>query len=65
MGNKKVLVTGATGYIGGRLVPSLLGSGYQVRVFVRDRARLQEREWEDKVEIVQGDVLKPETLINS
>ena len=62
MGNKKVLVTGATGYIGGRIVPRLLDLGYQVRVLVRDPARLQGREWVGMVDVVQGDVFKPETL---
>jgi len=60
--NKKILVTGATGYIGGRIVPRLLNLGYPVRVLVRDPARLQGREWVGKVDIVQGDVFKPETL---
>lgn len=62
MENKQVLVTGATGYIGGRIVPRLLDLGYRVRVLVRDPARLQGRDWEEMVEVVQGDVLKPETL---
>jgi uncharacterized protein YbjT (DUF2867 family) len=57
-----VLVTGATGYIGGRLVPRLIEAGYRVRVLARDPARLVGRSWFDQVEIVQGDVLKPETL---
>ena len=57
-----ILVTGATGYVGGRLVPRLLEAGYQVRCLVRDPARLQGRPWFGQVEIVQGDVLKPETL---
>jgi uncharacterized protein YbjT (DUF2867 family) len=57
-----VLVTGATGYVGGRLVPRLLEQGYAVRVLVRDPARLQGRQWIDQVEVFQGDVLKPETL---
>ncbi len=57
-----VLVTGATGYIGARLVPRLLEAGYRVRVLVRDPGRLDGRPWQDDVEIVTGDVLKPETL---
>ena len=62
MENNRVLVTGATGYIGGRLVPRLLEKGVPVRVLVRDPERLKRRSWVDRVEIVQGDVLKPETL---
>lgn len=57
-----VLVTGATGYVGGRLVPRLLDAGYQVRVLVRDPARLQGRSWVDRVDIVHGDALAPDTL---
>lgn len=62
----KVLVTGATGYIGGRLIPKLLDAGYQVRVLIRGHAdRLSARSWADQVEIAVGDVLKPETLAQS
>jgi uncharacterized protein YbjT (DUF2867 family) len=57
-----ILVTGATGYIGGRLVPRLLALGYPVRTLVRDPDRLQGRPWQDEVETVAGDVLEPETL---
>jgi uncharacterized protein YbjT (DUF2867 family) len=58
----RVLVTGATGYIGGRLVPRLLERGYRVRCLVRDPSRLLGRPWHDRVEIVAGDVLRSESL---
>ncbi len=57
-----VLVTGATGYVGGRLVPHLLARGHRVRCLVRDAARLAGREWSAAVETTTGDVLRPETL---
>ena len=60
--SKLILVTGATGYVGGRLVPRLLAAGFQVRCLVRDPARLQGRKWLKQVEVVQGDVLQPGTL---
>ncbi|NGP89729.1 SDR family oxidoreductase [Fodinibius halophilus] len=56
------LVTGVTGYIGGRLVPRLLEKGYRVRVLSRDTSRLQGRPWINEVEVVQADVLQPQTL---
>ncbi|MBX3050387.1 MAG: SDR family oxidoreductase [Caldilineaceae bacterium] len=59
----RILVTGATGYIGGRLIPNLLALGYRVRCLVRDPERLQGRPWQNAVEIVTGDVLQPETLV--
>ncbi len=60
--NQTVLVTGATGYIGGRLVPRLLDGGYHVRCLVRDPSRLQGRHWQTAVEVIQGDVLEPDSL---
>lgn len=57
-----VLVTGVTGYVGGRLAPHLLEAGYRVRCLARDPARLQGRPWLEEVEVVQGDVLKPAAL---
>ncbi|MBT8443140.1 MAG: NAD(P)H-binding protein, partial [Gammaproteobacteria bacterium] len=57
-----VLVTGATGYIGGRLVGRLLNAGYRVRAVVRDPSRLQARPWTDQVEVVKGDLLDQDSL---
>ena len=56
----RVLVTGATGYIGGRLVPALLTAGHAVRCFVREPARLEGRF--DGVEIAAGDLFDDDAL---
>jgi uncharacterized protein YbjT (DUF2867 family) len=58
----KVLVTGATGYIGGRLVPRLLERGHDVRVMVRDPARVKGKPWSDRVEVATGDIEDSSTL---
>lgn len=52
----RILVVGATGYIGGRLVPRLLAEGHEVRVFVRDSARLEGRPWASDVETRVGNL---------
>ena len=57
-----ILLTGATGYIGGRLAPLLVAAGYPVRCLVRDAARLRDRPWAAQVEIVEGDLFVPATL---
>ena len=62
MSKIRVLVTGATGYVGGRLVPRLLERGFAVRCLVRDRDRLRGRRWEQKVEVVVGDALRYDSL---
>ena len=54
------LVTGATGYVGGRLVPRLLEAGYTVRCMTRSRARLRDQPWADQVEVVEGDASDPD-----
>ncbi len=51
---RRVLVTGATGYVGGRLVPRLIDDGYIVRCLVRTPAKLDGASWRDRVEIVTG-----------
>ncbi|MFI6316239.1 SDR family oxidoreductase [Nonomuraea sp. NPDC050556] len=53
------LVTGATGYIGGRLVPELLAYGHHVRCMVRSPARLRDLPWAGRTEIVTADALDP------
>jgi uncharacterized protein YbjT (DUF2867 family) len=56
--NKPVLVVGATGYVGGRLVPRLLEEGYKVRAMARSMAKLANRPWAShvNVELKEGDV---------
>jgi uncharacterized protein YbjT (DUF2867 family) len=58
----RVLVTGATGYIGGRLVPRLLARGHEVRVLARSPDRVSGRAWADDVEVCAGDLERPDTL---
>jgi uncharacterized protein YbjT (DUF2867 family) len=55
-------VTGATGYVGGRLVPLLLENGYPVRVLARAPSKLDGRLWRDRVAVCAGDVLDARTL---
>lgn len=59
---RNVLVTGATGYIGGRLIPRLLEQGHRVRVLVRDRSRVAQRSWAGSVDVAVGDLLAPDSL---
>ena len=52
----RILVTGATGYIGGRLVPRLIDEGHDVRVVVRRPERLRDVPWAEGVDVVDGDL---------
>jgi uncharacterized protein YbjT (DUF2867 family) len=49
-----VLVTGATGYIGGRLVPELLAAGHEVRCLARTPSKLDDVDWVGDVTVVEG-----------
>jgi len=51
-----VLVLGATGYVGGRLVPELLAAGHRVRCSARTPRKLDGRVWRDDVEVLEADV---------
>ncbi|MGV0873558.1 NAD(P)H-binding protein [Mycolicibacterium sp. XJ879] len=52
----RCLVTGATGYIGGRLVPSLLERGHSVRALARNPDKLADVPWRDRVDVARGDL---------
>ncbi|WP_416902626.1 SDR family oxidoreductase [Micromonospora echinospora] len=58
----RCLVTGATGYVGGRLAPRLLARGHTVRCLARSARRLRDVPWAARVEVVEGDLRRPETL---
>tara|TARA_B100000676_G_scaffold310769_1_gene378342 strand:+ start:1089 stop:2558 length:1470 start_codon:yes stop_codon:yes gene_type:complete len=58
----KILVTGATGYVGGRLIPKLLELGFEVRILARNPDRIKNRPWYSKVEIFTGNVLNKDSL---
>jgi uncharacterized protein YbjT (DUF2867 family) len=61
--NKVILVTGATGYVGGRLVNSLLSDNVNVKVFVRDKNKADAHSWSKEVTIATGNALNyQETL---
>lgn len=60
-----LLLTGATGYIGLRLLPTLLEAGHQVTALVRDRRRFpidDFRKSDGRLTLIEGDLLKPESL---
>lgn len=59
---KRILVTGASGYIAGKLVPRLLKAGYLVRCMVRDADKIAHQPWVEKVEIAIADVTQPASL---
>ena len=60
----KILVTGATGYIGGRLVPELIARGYKVRILVRKSSPELIKRWPG-VEVFVGDALIPDDILKA
>lgn len=62
MNGRRILVTGATGYVGGRLAPRLVDAGHEVRVLARDPGRLRGASWADSVEVVKGDLEVPDDV---
>ena len=58
----RALVTGATGYVGGRLVPELLAAGFDVRVLARHPERLRDRPWNSAVQVCEGDAFRADDV---
>jgi uncharacterized protein YbjT (DUF2867 family) len=58
----KCLVTGSTGYVGGRLIPRLLAAGHQVRAMARDPRDLAQLPWVSQVDVVAADLGDPASL---
>ncbi|KAA1249248.1 SDR family oxidoreductase [Mycobacterium simiae] len=57
------LVTGATGYIGARLIPRLLDEGHRVRALARDPSKLANVPWRERAELARGDLGDVDLLI--
>lgn len=59
---RRVLVTGATGYVGGRLIPELVAAGFTVRAVARNPEDLEGRPWSDRVEVMKADLSKADEV---
>jgi uncharacterized protein YbjT (DUF2867 family) len=59
------LVTGSTGYIGGRLIPVLLERGHKVCAMARTPKKLDEVPWRHDVDVVEGDLTQPDSLVDA
>lgn len=64
---KPILMTGGTGYVGGRLIPRLLDGGYRIRAMARSPERLLCRPWgrHPNLEVVTGDALDCEAFVRA
>src|SRR5690349_1050949 len=62
MQRPRCLVTGATGYIGGRLVPRLLDDGFAVRALARTPDKLANVPWRDQIDVARGDLGDADSL---
>jgi uncharacterized protein YbjT (DUF2867 family) len=62
VGEVRCMVTGATGYIGGRLAPRLLDGGRAIRAMARNPNKLESAGWRDRAEVVRGDLGDPDSL---
>jgi uncharacterized protein YbjT (DUF2867 family) len=56
------MITGATGYIGSRLAPALIGRGHTVRALARDPGKLADVPWRAEAEVVRGDLADEDSL---
>ena len=65
MNARRALVTGATGYIGSRLVPALLEAGWTVRVLTRDKKKIAGRDWASRVEVAEGSATNDRELADA
>ncbi|MFF8475539.1 SDR family oxidoreductase [Streptomyces sp. NPDC015414] len=61
-GGTRCLVTGGTGYIGGRLVPELLAAGHRVRCLARSPGKLRDHPWAGDIEMARGDVTDADSV---
>jgi uncharacterized protein YbjT (DUF2867 family) len=63
--NRPILITGGTGYVGGRLIPLLLDRGYRVRAMVRSPQKLLARPWagHPALDVLPGDALDRASFI--
>ncbi len=60
----KILLTGANGYIGKLLLPVLVRNKHKVYCLVRDKRRFNTATASDNIEVISGDLLKPDSLVS-